>query len=44
MEEGVGGAGLVMSSDGFANVVDIGAGDGYFEEELRGENVVLQVG
>ncbi|KAH1143817.1 hypothetical protein GYH30_034163 [Glycine max] len=44
MEEGVGGAGLVMSSDRFANVVDAEAGDGDFEEERRGENVVLHVG
>jgi len=36
MKEGVGGAGLVVSSDEFANVVDARAGDGDFEEELRG--------
>ena len=44
MKEGVGGAGLVVSSDEFANAVDARAGDGDFEEELRGENVVLHVG
>jgi len=44
MEEGVRGAGLIVSSDRFANAVDAGAGDGNFEEELRGENVVLHVG
>ena len=43
MEEGVRGAGLVVSSDGFANVLNAGAGDGDFEEELRGETVVLHV-
>jgi len=44
MEEGVGGTGLVVNSDGFANIIDARVGDGNFEEELRGENVVLHVG
>ena len=44
MSKGVGGAGLILSSDEFANIVDAGAGDGDFEEELRGENVALHVG
>lgn len=42
--EGVGGARLVVSGDGFPNAVDAGAGDGDFEEEARGEDVVLDVG
>ena len=33
-----------MSSDGFANAVDARAGDGNFQEELGGEDVVLDVG
>ena len=34
MKEGVGGAGLVVSSDEFANAVDARAGDGNFQEEF----------
>lgn len=42
--EGVGGAGLVGDGAGFADAVDAGAADGDLEEELGGEDVVLDVG